>query len=68
MTQIVGIICKQSIIVACESQYTLGRRKVTDAQKISGIKFKNFEGALVAAALREVATVDAHTASARFSL
>lgn len=50
MTQIVGIICKEYILVACESQYTKGDKKDMDAQKLSAIKFKNFEGALIAEA------------------
>lgn len=47
MTQIVGIICRESIIVACESQYTVGTRKLLNAVKMSVVKFKNGE-ALIA--------------------
>ncbi|MGD1088950.1 MAG: hypothetical protein ABR955_09545 [Verrucomicrobiota bacterium] len=50
MTQIIGIVCKQSILVASESRYTKGRRTVTGNQKISAIRFKNLEDALVAEA------------------
>jgi hypothetical protein len=43
MTQIVGIVYKESvnythrdaIVIACESQYTIGGGKLTDAQKMS---------------------------------
>jgi hypothetical protein len=31
MTQIVGIICKETIVVASESQYTAGHQKTFDA-------------------------------------
>ena len=48
MTQIIGIICREYILVASESQYTAGKKKTLEAQKINAIKFKNYEGALVA--------------------
>jgi 20S proteasome alpha/beta subunit len=41
MTQIVGIVCKDSIIVASESQYTTGTRKLLNAVKLSIVKFQN---------------------------
>ncbi len=41
MTQIVGIVYQEGILVASESQYTAGRQKTFDAEKISIIKFKN---------------------------
>ncbi|HEY3760138.1 MAG TPA: hypothetical protein VGN23_00115 [Verrucomicrobiae bacterium] len=58
MTQIVGIVCKESvgpssrdaIFIACESQYTIGGTKVTDAQKLSIIRFNDRNEALVAQA------------------
>ena len=60
MTQIVGIVCKESvnysprdtIVIACESQYTIGGsgEKVTDAQKMSTIKFSDGKEVLIAQA------------------
>jgi 20S proteasome alpha/beta subunit len=47
VTLIVGIVCKDSAIIACESQYTYGTRKDLDAEKTSVIHFKK-GGALVA--------------------
>lgn len=41
MTQIVGIVYQEGILVASESQYTAGRQKTFDAEKISIVKFKN---------------------------
>jgi hypothetical protein len=59
MTQIIGIVCKESvnpnlrdaIIMACESQYTIGdEEKTTDAQKLSSIRFNNRQEAMIAQA------------------
>jgi 20S proteasome alpha/beta subunit len=59
MTQIIGIVCQESdgeslsqrdaVVIACESQYTTGNSKTTDAQKLSIIEFKNGQ-ALIAEA------------------
>jgi predicted Zn finger-like uncharacterized protein len=43
MTQIVGIVCKEGIVVASESQYTTGTRRLLNAVKLSTVKFKNDE-------------------------
>jgi hypothetical protein len=60
MTQIVGIVCKDGIVIASESQYTTGTRKLLHGVKLSTIKFKNstilggvFDGALIAEAGNE---------------
>jgi 20S proteasome alpha/beta subunit len=42
MSQIVGIICKNAIVLAAETQHTVGdSRKLTNAKKLSVVKFKN---------------------------
>jgi 20S proteasome alpha/beta subunit len=42
MSQIIGIICKDSIVIASETQYTVsGDTKLTTAKKLSIVKFKN---------------------------
>lgn len=49
MTQIVGIICKESIIIASESQYTLGySAKQFEGRKMDVITFLDGNQALVA--------------------
>ena len=41
VTLIVGIVCQDSLVIACESQFTYGTRKEVDAIKTSRIDFKN---------------------------
>jgi 20S proteasome alpha/beta subunit len=41
VTQIVGIVCSEGIVVASESQYTTGTRKLLNAVKLSTLKFKD---------------------------
>lgn len=42
MSQIIGIICKDAIVIASETQHTVsGDTKLTTAQKLSVVKFKN---------------------------
>jgi 20S proteasome alpha/beta subunit len=49
MSQIIGIICNDCILVACESQGTLNERKQFDANKMQLVRFKD-KWALVALA------------------
>jgi 20S proteasome alpha/beta subunit len=48
MTQIVGIVCKESIIVASESQYTIGNWKQSEQQKMDEVTFKDENQASIA--------------------
>jgi len=41
MSQIIGIICKDCILVACESQGTTNERKQFDANKMELVRFKD---------------------------
>lgn len=48
MTQIVGIVCKEAIVVASESQYTIGDFKRNEQPKMDVLAFNNSASALVA--------------------
>ena len=48
VTLIVGIICKDGIVMASESQTTFGESKRCDAEKIRIVEFKTKEAILVA--------------------
>jgi len=50
MTQIVGIVCKESVIVASESQYTMGGWKHFDGKKMQVVTFRDNQRAIVAVA------------------
>jgi 20S proteasome alpha/beta subunit len=48
VTQIVGIICKDAIVIGCESQYTMGGSKQFERQKIDRFVFKDGSDGVVA--------------------
>jgi len=50
MTQIVGIVCKETVILASESQYTIGEYKVLEQPKMDYFTFKDGNQGLVALA------------------
>jgi 20S proteasome alpha/beta subunit len=50
MTQIVGIVCKETVILASESQYTIDEYKVLEKPKLDSFTFKDGNQALVALA------------------
>jgi len=57
VTLIIGIICRDGIVVASDSQTTYGGRKRNDTEKIDRVKFKNAEALIAQAGDTEWGTI-----------